>query len=275
MFSAFWVGKRRGPSRPSTPGSPVPGVFFCLLLALLAAPALAREGANCPAPGPGPLVSVARVADGDTFTTGDGRKVRLIGVNSPEIGRGSRPDQPGAREARRFVAAFVAAHPRLRLVAGADRRDNHGRHLAHVYTPDGQNLEAALLAAGLGWHVAVPPNLALADCLAAVEARARRQRLGLWRDARATSAKALRDGGFDRVAGRVTRVVFAKAWWINLDGKLAGVIYPEHQHRFSKARLGKLEGRAVVLRGWVYPSRAREGKPWRVKVETPHAIEGY
>ena len=88
-------------------------------------------------------------------------------------------------------------------------------------------------------------------------------------------AHRLRTGGFQRVEGRVERVVFAGAWWINLNGKLAGVIYPEHQHRFSKASLKALEGKSLVLRGWVYPSRAREGKPWRVKVETPHALEDH
>ncbi len=276
MGATLRAGLSRGGPKKNAPA--LPGAFFCVLLLGFAATAAAAQGApNCPWPGglPGdiPASGVSRVQDGDSFIAEDGRRIRVIGVNTPELGHRGRPDQPQSREAMAFVKDFVRANPRLILVPGRGTRDNHGRHLVHVYTPEGQNLEALLVARGLGWMVAVPPNLALADCLAELEAVARRARLGVWSDYGTVPATAMGEGGFQRVEGRVERVVFARAWWINLEGGLAGVIYPEHQHRFDRRQLANLEGQRVVVRGWVYPSRAREGKPWRVRVDTAHALE--
>lgn len=294
-----------GRPRQNTPGL-VPGVFFCLsetpqpsiplspsLLSLilplrtlllvtlplltLSAGAVAADAGNCPRArypaGSEAIVAVRKVQDGDSFTTSDGRKIRLIGVNAPELGGSGGAAQPVARTARRFVEDFVRANPKVMLVPGSERHDKYGRQLAHVYSLSGQSLEAALVARGLGWHVAIPPNLALADCLSALEREARRRRAGLWAGELAVAAQQLDQGGFQRVVGRVDKIVFAKAWWINLDGKLAGVIYPEHQRNFSRSQLRALEGRDIVLRGWVYASTAERGKPWRVKVETPYGIE--
>lgn len=278
MIATCRVVDTSGRSRQNTPGL-VPGVFFCLLLVLpwLSVGAAAAEVGNCarteyPASAEA-LVAVRRVQDGDTITTSDGRKVRLIGVNTPELGDSIPSVQSVARNARRFVEQFVRDNPKVVLVPGSERYDRYDRQLAHVYSPSGQSLEAALVARGLGWHVAIPPNLALADCLSALERDARRQRAGLWSEELLVAARQLDQGGFQRVAGRVDKIVFAKAWWINLDGKVAGVIYPEHQRNFSRSQLRALEGRSVVLRGWVYPSTAKSGKPWRVKVETPYGIE--
>lgn len=280
------AGALYGGTRKDTPRALALGVFFCVLLSLLASPVLARAAlpagsgadANCSLPDGLPRsvrpVAVRRVQDGDSFIAADGRTVRLIGVNTPELGGKGRAGEPLSRQAKAFVDDFVRSHPQLVLVPGSEPRDNHGRHLMHVYTPQGQSLEALLVANGLGWAVAVPPNLALADCLAALERTARKAGLGVWQDNRTVSSREIAAGGFQRVAGKVERVVFARNWWINLEGGLAGVIYPEHQDNFKRAQLRDLEGKRVVLRGWVYPSRARDGKPWRVKVETVYAIEG-
>ena len=44
--------------------------------------------------------------DGDTFDTGDER-VRLIGVDTPEIGYNGEPDEPGAQKAKRVTQRFL------------------------------------------------------------------------------------------------------------------------------------------------------------------------
>ncbi|MCK9468900.1 MAG: thermonuclease family protein [Porticoccaceae bacterium] len=254
-------------------------VFSCSAIALAAPPRSAGEtAANCAMPGGLSAglrpVGIERVQDGDSFIAADGRRVRLIGVNTPELGSQGRAGEPMSRQAKAFVDDFVRANPRLVLVPGSEPRDNHGRYLMHAYTPEGQSLEALLVAEGLGWAIAVPPNLILADCLAGLEQQARRAGRGLWRDNVTVPSSQIVAGGFQRVVGKVEKVVFAKAWWINLEGGLAGVIYAEHQKNFSRSQLRELEGRRVVLRGWVYPSNSRSDKPWRVKVETIHAIEG-
>ena len=45
-------------------------------------------------------VSVTHVVDGDTVKLADGRTLRFIGVDTPEIGHEGRPSQPFAAEAR-------------------------------------------------------------------------------------------------------------------------------------------------------------------------------
>ena len=54
------------------------GAFFVSVFCLPA-------HALCPAPGKLPQAKVQRVVDGDTLRLADGRNVRLIGLNAPEL----------------------------------------------------------------------------------------------------------------------------------------------------------------------------------------------
>lgn len=245
-----------------------------LLLLFMALPAaVVADGANCP-----PLsgmhreqVRVASVRDGDTLALSDGRKVRLLGVNAPEMQGEQGAPEPFARKAKEAVKAWLPSG-RVEIVYDRERRDRYGRLLAHVYDGKGRNLESMLLVQGLAWHVAVPPNLALADCLATVESGASKAGEGVW-SLSPVSSRDLDRGGFQRVKGRVASVVLGKAWWVNLEGELAAVIYPEHQHRFDRQHVARLEGQVIEVQGWVYPSRSRKYQPWRMKLETPWAME--
>src|SRR5690606_38338142 len=112
--------------------------------------------AFCPAPERLPQVAVAQVIDGDTLRLTDGRSVRLIGLNTPELGRKGRVAEPLADAARNHLQQLVkASDGRLGLRMGREARDRYGRVLAHAYDVQGNNLEAALLAQGLGFFVAV------------------------------------------------------------------------------------------------------------------------
>lgn len=55
--------------------------------------------ADCPRLPGGFSARVEHVYDGDTVRLADGRKVRLIGVNTPELGREGRADESHARAA--------------------------------------------------------------------------------------------------------------------------------------------------------------------------------
>ncbi len=217
-------------------------------------------------------VEVAGVTDGDTLILADGRRVRLIGINTPERARDGRPAEPLAERAATATQKFVDNSDRVWLVPDRERKDQYGRSLGHIFNGRGANLEASLLAQGLGWHVAVPPNLRLAPCLASVERRARKRELGVWQQ-QPVSAGAIDSGGFKRVRGRVDEITFADAWWLSLEGRMAAVIYPEHQHRFRRGTIEALEGRMVELQGWVYPSRSDNYEPWRMKLETRWGME--
>ena len=70
--------------------------------------------------------TVVRVIDGDTIELAGGDRVRLIGVDAPEIG------SPGSNEAARFVRERVEGRTVWLEADGADR-DRHGRLRRYVW----------------------------------------------------------------------------------------------------------------------------------------------
>nr|BFE92109.1 hypothetical protein GCM10020185_26450 [Pseudomonas brassicacearum subsp. brassicacearum] len=123
-----------------------------------------------------------RVVDGDTLYLEDGRRIRMIGLNSPELGKRGRADEPFAVAARQRLEALVAASDgRVGVLPGKDDRDDYGRTLAHVYNAQGENLEERLIAEGLGFLVAVAPNVDLVSCQQVAERHARQAGSGLWK----------------------------------------------------------------------------------------------
>ena len=70
--------------------------------------------------------TVARVIDGDTIVLADGERVRLIGMDAPEVGR------PGADQATRFVRERVQGQT-VWLEADGRDRDAHGRLRRYVW----------------------------------------------------------------------------------------------------------------------------------------------
>jgi len=194
------------PSRIRGKGALLAPLFVCLLLV---AGCTARADCRLPV-NAGRPATVAAVIDGDTIRLANGRHVRFIGLNTPEMARDDRPAQPLAEEAADMLRRLLAGES-LRLVVGRDPTDHYGRQLAH----------ARLLEAGLGFQVVFPPNLRFADCYRQAEARARAAGRGVWGEpafrpvpvARLTP----RDTGFRRVTGTVSRVGESRtAFWLNL-----------------------------------------------------------
>jgi len=214
----------------------------------------------CPVPTAPAKVEVQRVVDGDTVRLTDGRSVRMIGVNAPETGKRGRPDEPYAVAARLRLQALVdASDRRVGLVAGRESKDRYGRTLAHLYGADGKNLEAQLLAEGLGFQVGVAPNVDLVACQQAAENSARDARLGLWRQSPVQRVAQLKQSGFALVGGRVSKIERNRGGvWIELHGSLVLRIAPALVPQFDAAWLSGLQGTPIEARGWVQ-DRARRG----------------
>jgi len=224
------------------------GIYFDAALAL------------CPAPGNLPSVTVQRVVDGDTLRLADGRSVRLIGLNTPELGRQGRSAEPFAEQARKRLQALLAASDgRVALQVGQQGKDHYGRTLAHVYDNRGRNLEAQLLSEGLGFQVAVAPNLALVRCQQAAERSARQARAGLWRRSPVQAPAQLKQGGFALVQGRIKRIEGNGAGlWLEMADGLVLHIARRALDNFDRRAVQGLEGRQVEARGWVI-DRAKRG----------------
>lgn len=215
--------------------------------------------AGCPRPGQLPSYAVQRVVDGDTLRLADGRSVRLIGINAPELSRPGVGTEPYAKAAQRRLQELVAASDgKVFLRLGEQARDHYGRLLAYAYDARGRNLEAELLAAGLGYQVAVLPNVALVDCQRAAEREARQAGRGLWRRPQLLSPAQLERGGFALVQGRVRKVERNRGgFWLGLDGPLVLQVPPKALARFDESALKRLAGRRVEARGWVVDRRQR------------------
>lgn len=119
-----------------------------------------------------------QVVDGDTLVLVDGERLRLLGIDTPELsGRDGKP-QPWAREASEFTQTAVMGVA-LRITLGGDVRDAYGRLLGVVTLPDGSALNLRLLEEGLARVYARakhPDKKAYREA----EARARAAGKGLW-----------------------------------------------------------------------------------------------
>lgn len=123
-------------------------------------------------------VLVRYVVDGDTIdVTGVGR-VRLLGIDAPELGRVYDTAAPFAREARDRLTALVL-HRWIRLEQEGQTLDAYNRHLAYVMTEDGQFVNATLVREGLARVTARTPLSRLAE-LQRAEADAQSFRRGMW-----------------------------------------------------------------------------------------------
>ena len=184
--------------------------------------------AYCPAPSGLKSVTVQRVVDGDTLRLSDGRSVRMIGLNTPELGKKGRTDEPFAAAAQKRLESLVAASDgQLGLLPGKESKDRYGRTLAHLYGADGANLEAQMLAEGLGFQVAVAPNVDLAKCQQAAERSARQAGLGIWRQSPVLKVEQVNTSGFAVVSGRVTKVQRNRGGvWIELQDSVVLRVHP-------------------------------------------------
>lgn len=230
------------------------GAFFVSAIWLSGAQAF------CPAPAGLTSVAVQRVVDGDTLRLSDGRSVRMIGLNTPELGRQGRSDEPFAVAARKRLQALVdASGGRVGLLPGKQAKDHYGRTLAHIYSASGANLEAQMLADGLGFQVAVTPNVDLVACQQAAERSARKAGLGLWRQSPVLKAEQIQRSGFAVISGRVSKVQRNRGGiWIELQDALVLRVAPNLVGQFDNARLQALKGKQIEARGWIV-DRSRRG----------------
>jgi endonuclease YncB( thermonuclease family) len=148
------------------------------------APPVAADVAPKRDSGPVPIFPVEQVAttyrvvgviDGDTIDVLDAdnqtKRIRFNGIDTPEAG------QPFGNNAKQFVSDRVFGRD-VELIE--HELDRYGRTIADVII-DGENLNRALVAAGLAWHY---KRYSDDEALAQAERDAQAASLGLWSDPR-------------------------------------------------------------------------------------------
>lgn len=155
-----------------------------LLVALIAAWRLWNIGEppQLPPLGQGANAFVKRAVDGDTLLLDDGRRVRLLGVDTPETKREGTPIQPWGPEAHAFTERFAEGKS-IRLQFDKERHDKYGRILAYVYAEE-KLLNEELLRAGLGRAILNHPySDAMKRRFRKAEQEARQAHRGIWGEA--------------------------------------------------------------------------------------------
>ena len=115
---------------------------------------------------------MAKVVDGDTIELTDGRRVRYIGINTPER------DQPYYEEATAANRQLVDGKD-VQLEFDQDTFDQYGRSLAYVWV-DGQMVNFTMLNQGFANAFTVPPNVKYEAEFRQAEREAREAGRGLW-----------------------------------------------------------------------------------------------
>lgn len=124
---------------------------------------------------------VAKVVDGDTIVLADGRSVRYLGIDTPEMSSFDERKREFARMARERNRELVDGE-RIRLEFDTERKDKYGRTLAHVYVGD-KSINAQLLAEGLAETSYGKTNRLHIDKYRRIEDEAKAAGTGIWASA--------------------------------------------------------------------------------------------
>ena len=134
---------------------------------------------------------VVRVADGDTLTvSSEGRKekLRLCGIDAPEIDHGKKLGQPLGKEATEKLRSLVGSAGSEVIVMPIEK-DRYGRMVAEVFVkkPNSQEetfVNGEMVAAGLAYHYSrYSGSCANREAIERGEAIARGKKVGVWSQA--------------------------------------------------------------------------------------------
>jgi endonuclease YncB( thermonuclease family) len=238
ILATTTIGVRRGAA-----------VLCCgLLVAAAATGSAVAAGCGFEPQGEG---RVSTVIDNRTFRLGDGREVRLAGVQAVTTGSAA-------------LAALIAGRD-VALRAETDTPDRWGRQPAFVFAPGSDtSVQSQLLEQG---DALVSADIADPGCaaeLAAAEAAARRARRGSWADPGVIkNAESPGDilasvGQFAVVEGKVLSVRqagatfyvnFGRRWTQDFAATISKRMMPSFEAAGITAK--SLENRRIRVRGWV------------------------
>lgn len=138
-------------------------------------------------------ILVNRVVDGDTLRLETGERVRLIGIDTPEIhesaklnrdsvrsGQSKSAIQKLGRQSYEFTRQLVEGK-RVSLEFDVEKKDKYNRILAYVYLKDGTFVNAKIVEEGYASLMTYPPNVKYADLFQHLYRQARENRQGLWK----------------------------------------------------------------------------------------------
>lgn len=213
---------------------------------------------------------VTKVYDGDTITLINGERVRLLGINTPEIESRFRQDEAGGQTAKKWLQEKLSSGE-VFLEFDTQQRDKYKRLLAHLFLENGEHLNTEIVRAGLATLSIVPPNLRYVAELKKAETHAQQQGLGIW------SMASYQPLSVDHLTKKVAgwQRFLAKPTEIKRTRKYVRLILNDNVDvRIAKAHLALFPdvemylGKRLEIRGWVSKNKGH----YSILVQHPSAI---
>jgi micrococcal nuclease len=136
------------------------------------------------------FAKVIEVIDGDTFKIATGEKVRLVGIDTPELHHPKKPVQCYGKEAMEMTKKLIQGKT-VRLEKDISETDTYGRLLRYVYLSEPvlrffkKNseifLNAYLVQEGYARLETFPPDVSNAKLFSTLQHEAIVNRKGLWK----------------------------------------------------------------------------------------------
>lgn len=241
----------------ATPMTKIIFSAFLSLFLILAGPSWALEE-NKP-------YQVIHVIDGDTIVLEGEQKVRLVGINAPEVevAEYKHKAQPFGQEAKNFLEDFIEFKPVTVTLNPTQKRDRYGRWLAYLTTADGQFVQERLLKEGYAYVYGFKDARARLPELLKAEEEAITAQRGLWKlpyHAIMNSADLTeKDQRFHIIDGTIQQVAVVKGnAYLNFgdDWKTDFTIFiPKEYIAETTQKVGDLKalkGKQVRVRGHVF-----------------------
>lgn len=220
-----------------------------------------RQGAELIRLKPGySYYTVKKVYDGDTVLLTDGRKVRFLSVNTPEVEGRNKLEEAGGETAKRWLTEKLTGK-KVRLEFDQERKDKYGRTLAYIFTEENEHINLTLVRLGLAAINIYPPNLRYLDDFILAQQQAEDSRQGLWRlPAYQVKPVALLTQenykGWQRLQGRVQSIKKSRKYvFLTFSGSFSVRIAKTQLKFFSD--ISAYQGKTLEVRGWVNKNKDR------------------
>ena len=113
---------------------------------------------------------------------GNKRKIRIIGIDTPEVKHHQQKAQLYGAKAREELRVLLKkANYQVILEYDKEKYDRYKRILAHVYLANGVSISEWLLQQGFAKTLIIPPNVSHVNCYKKAELLAQKQKLKIWK----------------------------------------------------------------------------------------------
>lgn len=215
---------------------------------------------------------VKKVYDGDTILLTNGTKVRLLGINTPEVETRNKSAQPLGEEAKQWLEKALLGK-KVFLIKDSEKKDKYGRTLAYVFNEERRHINLELVEIGLATVNIHPPGLKYVDELLVAQDKAEAEKIGLWQHKQyqrksIISIEGKRPKGWQRLFGEIVGIRESRKYvYLEFSKSLDARIARKHLLYFPDISI--YLHKTIEVRGWL----SRRKKHFSMLIRHPSAIK--